>query len=62
MTGGGVLEELRVISVYRDGFSWCQRCAPTATGVNGNGHFNGMGTAVAPVPVAASAGSHCNYH
>ena len=28
--------------------------------LNGNGRFNGRGTAVAPVPVAASAGSRCS--
>ena len=38
----------------------CQRCASTAMGLNGNGHFNGMGTAVAPVSIAASAGSRCS--
>ena len=37
-----------------------QRCASTATGLNGNGRFNGTGIAVAPVSVAASAGSHCS--
>ena len=37
-----------------------QGCVPTAMGVNSNGHFNGMGTAVAPVPIAASAGSRCS--
>ena len=40
MTGGGAPEE--------------QRCAPTATGVNGNGRFNGTGMAVAPVSIAAA--------
>ena len=39
-----------------------QRCAPTATGVNGNGRFNGIGTAVAPISIAASAGSRCSCH
>ena len=34
-----------------------QRCASTATGLNGNGRFNGTGTAIAPVSVEASAGS-----
>ena len=37
-----------------------QRCASTATGLNGNGRFNGTRMAVAPVPVAASAGSRCS--
>ena len=37
-----------------------QRCASTATGLNGNGRFNGTGTAVAPVYGAASAGSRCS--
>ena len=30
------------------------RCAPTATGVNGNGRFDRTGMAVAPVSVAAA--------
>ena len=34
-----------------------QRCAPTATGVNSNGRFNGTGMVVAPVPVAAPLGA-----
>ena len=31
-----------------------QRCAPMATGVNGNGHFNGTGTAIVPVSIVAT--------
>ena len=45
--------------IFTDG-SVDQRCASTATGLNGNGRFNGTGTAVAPVSVAASAGNRCS--
>ena len=31
-----------------------QRCGSTAMGLNGNGRFNGTGTAVAPVTIAAA--------
>ena len=37
-----------------------QRCAAIVTGPNSNGHFNGMGAAVAPVPIEPLAGSRCS--
>ena len=46
--------------VLVEGVGRDQRCAPTATGVNGNGHFNGMGMAVGPVSIAASTGNYSN--
>lgn len=37
-----------------------QRCATMATGPNCNGHFNRTGMAVVALPIAPSAGKHCN--
>ena len=39
-----------------------QRCESTAMGPNGNGRFNKMGKAVAPISVASSIGNRCSCH
>ena len=38
----------------------CMLCSEMCA--NDNGHFHETGTAVAPVPIAASTGSHCSYN
>ena len=56
-----ILEEINCTSSKEVSYGRMQRCALTATGSNDNSHFNGTGTAIAPVSGATSAANRCSY-
>ena len=55
-----VLQDLGLKLVRCFNFRVSPRYAPMATDPNGNGRFNGIGTAVAPVSSVGSSGSRCS--